>query len=318
MVKTKKIRGEASDELGAHVSVAGGPEKAPGRAEEIGAVVLQMFTKAPAQWDDPIWPTDAGARFRARAERYGVVFAASHDSYLINMASPDPVLRHRSIVAFRSELERAGRLGLDAVVTHPGNATDGDKASGVERNAEAVAEAIEAAAGGEPASAGGASSGGERAGGGPRVLLELTAGAGTSVGGTFEELAAIIRRVPEPWRQRVGICFDTCHAWVGGYDLAADFDGVVARMDDAFGADRIGLFHLNDAKTPFGSRRDRHEHIGRGSMGTEPFRRLLNSDRFRHVPKVLETPKGRNATKSDRANLAVLRGLRRDASGTGA
>lgn len=303
------------DELGAHVSVAGGPDKAPGRASEIGAVVLQMFTKAPSRWDDPAWPAGTGARFRAEAARAGVVYAATHDSYLINMASPDPVLRDRSVVAFRRELERAGRLGLDAVVTHPGNATDGDKASGVERNAEAVAEAMEAAGG---AGAGTGASLGDGDAGGPRVLLELTAGAGTSVGGTFEELNAIIRRVPEPWRQRVGICFDTCHAWVGGYDLAADFDGVVARMDDAFGAARIGLFHLNDAKTPFGSRRDRHEHIGRGSMGEEPFRRLLNSDRFRHVPKVLETPKGRNATKSDRANLAVLRGLRRDASGTGA
>lgn len=309
---------DGSDELGAHVSVAGGPEKAPGRASEIGAVVLQMFTKAPSRWDDPAWPEGTGVRFRAEAARAGVVFAATHDSYLINMASPDPVLRHRSMVAFRRELERAGRLGLDAVVTHPGNATDGDKASGVERNAEAVAEAMEEAGnGGADAGAGGANPGGPGGRtadgtdpGGPRVLLELTAGAGTSVGGTFEELAAIIRRVPEPWRRRVGICFDTCHAWVGGYDLVADFDGVVARMDDAFGADLIGLFHLNDAKTPFGSRRDRHEHIGQGSMGKEPFRRLLNSDRFRHVPKVLETPKGQNATKSDRANLAVLRGMR--------
>ena len=306
----------APDELGAHVSVAGGPEKAPGRAAEIGAVVLQMFTKAPSRWDDPAWPAGTGARFRAEAARAGVVYAATHDSYLINMASPDPVLRERSVVAFRRELERAGRLGLDAVVTHPGNATDGDKASGVDRNAEAVAEAIDGASGAGTTGGGASSGDGDAGTGGPRVLLELTAGAGTSVGGTFEELATIIRRVPEPWRRRVGVCFDTCHAWVGGYDLVADFDGVVTRMDDAFGADRIGLFHLNDAKTPFGSRRDRHEHIGQGSMGEEPFRRLLNSDRFRHVPKVLETPKGGNATKSHRANLAVLRGLRLDAAGS--
>lgn len=292
-----------ADELGAHVSVAGGPEKAPGRASEIGAVVLQMFTKAPSRWDDPAWPPGTGTRYRAEAERAGLVFAVSHDSYLINLASPDAALRRRSTVAFRRELERAGRLGLDAVVTHPGNATDGDKPSGVERNAEAVAEAMEAAGGGG------------RGAGGPRVLLELTAGAGTSVGGTFEELAAIVRLVPAPWRERVGICFDTCHAWVGGYDLVRDFDGVVARMDDTFGADRIGLFHMNDAKTPFGSRRDRHEHVGQGTMGVEPFRRLLNSDRFRPTPKILETPKGRDAAKSDRANLAVLRGLRRARAG---
>lgn len=298
-MKSTEATARPSDELGAHVSVAGGPEKAPARATEIGAVVLQMFTKAPSRWEDPAWPAGTGVRYRGEAERAGVVFAASHDSYLINLASPDAALQGRSMVAFRRELKRAARLGLDAVVTHPGNATDGDKASGVARNAEAVAEALEAV-------------GGEGAGG-PRVLLELTAGAGTSVGGTFEELAAIVRRVPVPWRERVGICFDTCHAWVGGYDLLRDFDGVVARMDDTFGADRIGLFHLNDSKTPFGSRLDRHEHIGKGTMGAQPFRQLLNSDRFRHVPKVLETPKGRNAAKSDRANLAVLRGLRQNA-----
>lgn len=307
MTRSTEAAARPSDELGAHVSVAGGPEKAPARASEIGAVVLQMFTKAPSRWEDPAWPAGTGVRYRAEAQRAGVDFAVSHDSYLINLASPDAALRRRSTVAFRRELERARRLGLDAVVTHPGNATDGDKASGVERNAEAVAEALEAADG----DGGGAGDGG----GGPRVLLELTAGAGTSVGGTFEELAAIVRRVPASWRDRIGVCFDTCHAWVGGYDLVRDFDGVVAHMDDTFGADRIGLFHMNDAKTPFGSRRDRHEHVGQGTMGVEPFRRLLNSDRFRRVPKILETPKGRDAAKSDRANLAVLRGLRRARAG---
>lgn len=286
--------GGAADELGAHVSAAGGVWRAPGRAQEIGAVVFQLFTKAPSRWDDPVISPDDAGRFRAEAERVGASFIAVHDSYLINLASPDPALQQKSTECFRRELERAGTLGLDAVVTHPGNATDGDKASGIARNAEAVAWTLEAV-------------GGE---GKPRVLLELTAGAGTSVGGSLEELAEIIRRVPMPQRERVGVCFDTCHAWVAGYDLRDDFEGVVARIDDAFGGDRIGLFHLNDAKTPFGSRRDRHEHIGKGTMGLEPFRRLMNSERFRRVPKLLETPKGQDAVVSDRANLRVLRGLR--------
>ena len=282
---------EPPDELGAHVSAAGGVWKAPGRAQEIGARVFQLFTKAPSRWEDPVLSPDAAVRYRAEAERVGASFVAVHDSYLINLASPDPALQRKSAECFRRELERAATLGLDAVVTHPGNATDGDKASGITRNAEAVAWALEAADG-------------------PRVLLELTAGAGTSVGGSFEELAEVLRQVATPQRDRVGVCFDTCHAWVAGYDLQGDFDGVVARMDDTFGADRIGLFHLNDAKTPFGSRRDRHEHIGQGTIGLAPFRRLMNSERFRRVPKLLETPKGRDAVASDRENLRILRALR--------
>ena len=281
------------DELGAHVSVAGGVDRAPGRAAEIGAVVLQIFTRQPNRWADPVLGDDAVAGFREEAARCGVTCAAAHDSYLINLSSPRPALWRRSADSFRRELKRAALLGLDALVTHPGNATDGDRASGIERNAAGVAEALEAVPDG------------------PRVLLELTAGAGTSVGGTFEELDRIIRLVPAPHRARVGVCFDTCHAWVAGLDLRGDFDGVWMRADDTFGAHRIELFHLNDAKTPFGSRLDRHEHIGKGTLGIEPFRRLMNDERFRAVPKVLETPKGDDGVSADRENLAVLRGLRR-------
>lgn len=280
------------DELGAHVSVAGGVDRAPGRAAEIGAVVLQIFTRQPNRWADPVLSDGAVAGYREEAARRGVTWAAAHDSYLINLSSPQPALWRRSADTFRREVERAALLGLNAVVTHPGNATDGDRASGIERNAAGVAEALEAVPEG------------------PRVLLELTAGAGTSVGGTFEELARIIRLVPAPPRDRVGVCFDTCHAWVAGLDLQGDFEGVWMRADDTFGAHRIELFHLNDARTPFGSRLDRHENIGMGTMGIEPFRRLMNSGRFRTVPKVLETPKGDDGVSADRENLAVLRGLR--------
>ena len=281
------------DELGAHVSVAGGVDRAPGRAAQIGAVVLQIFTRQPNRWADPVLRDRAVAGFREEAARRGVTYAAAHDSYLINLSSPRPALWRRSADTFRREVERAAILGLDAVVTHPGNATDGDRASGIERNAAGVTEALEAVPEG------------------PRILLELTAGAGTSVGGTFEELARIIRLVPAPHRGRVGVCFDTCHAWVAGLDLRGDFDGVWMLADDTFGTHRIELFHLNDAKTSFGSRLDRHENIGKGTMGIEPFRRLMNSARFREVPKVLETPKGDDGASADRENLGVLRGLRR-------
>lgn len=277
------------DELGAHVSVAGGVHHAPGRVAEIGAVVCQIFTKQPNRWAEPSIPADRVARFRTAAA--GIAFVNSHDSYLINLASPKPELWRRSADCFAGELGRAALLGLDAVVTHPGNATDGDRDSGIARNADGLTTALEAAPG-------------------PRVLLELTAGAGTSVGGTFEELNRIIEGIPEPHRARVGVCIDTCHAWVAGLDLRDDFDGVWQRADDTFGVHRIELFHLNDAKTAFGSRLDRHENIGEGTMGLAPFRHLMNAERFRKAPKILETPKGDDPVEADRRNLAVLRGLR--------
>lgn len=285
------------DELGAHVSVAGGIDRSPARAAEIGAAVFQIFTKQPNRWAEPNLADAATARFRAECARLGAAFTASHDSYLINLASPDPALWRRSAECFRGELLRAVRLGLDAVVTHPGNATDGDLAGGIERNAAAVTEALEAVSGET------------------RVLLELTAGAGTSVGGSFEELARIVDGIPEPHRSRVGVCLDTCHAWVAGYDLAGDYEGVWARADDAFGLHRVGLLHMNDARTPFGSGLDRHAEIGEGTIGLEPFRRLMNDRRFRRIPKILETPKGDDGAAADRRNLRVLRGLRTDAGG---
>lgn len=283
-----------ADELGAHVSVAGGIDRAPARAARIGASVFQIFTKQPNRWAEPTLADEVAARFRAEAVRLGIGFTTSHDSYLINLASPDPDLWRRSADCFRGEVERAAHLGLDAVVTHPGNATDGDRPAGIERNAAAITESLAAVPGRT------------------RILLELTAGAGTSVGGSFEELASIVEAIPEPHRSRVGICFDTCHAWVAGYDLAGDFEGVWMRADDTFGAHRVELFHLNDARAPFGSRLDRHENIGEGTIGLEPFRRLMKEGRFRRVPKILETPKGEDGVTADRMNLRLLRGFRRE------
>lgn len=283
-----------ADELGAHVSVSGGIDRAPARAARIGASVFQIFTKQPNRWAEPTLADEVAARFRAEVVRLGIGFTTSHDSYLINLASPDPQLWRRSADCFRGETERAAHLGLDAVVTHPGNATDGDRSAGIERNAAAITESLAAVPGRT------------------RILLELTAGAGTSVGGSFEELASIIEAIPEPHRSRVGICFDTCHAWVAGYDLAGDFEGVWTRADDTFGAHRVELFHLNDARTPFGSRLDRHENIGEGTIGLEPFRRLMKENRFRCVPKILETPKGEDGVTADRMNLRLLRSFRRE------
>ena len=274
--------GVVLDETGAHVSAAGGVDRAPERATAISAVNLQLFTKQPSRWAEPEVTPDRVVAFREARSGAGIRFAAAHDSYLINLASPDPELWSRSLECFRGELDRARDLELDAVVTHPGNATDGDLASGIARNAEAVTQALETCPRG------------------PRVLLELTAGAGTSVGGTFEHLAAIIDAVPASSRGRLGVCFDTCHAYAGGYDLVGDFDGVWRSFEDVLGVARLGLFHVNDSKHPIGSHRDQHEMIGEGALGEKPFRRIMNDPRFRDVAKVLETPKSDDVVSNDR------------------
>ena len=282
----------APDELGAHVSAEGGVEHAPGRAAEIDAVVLQLFTKQPSRWAEPKIDERAADAFKAARAEHGIEVAGAHDSYLINLSSPERRLWRMSQRSFQAELERCALLGLDFLVTHPGNATDGDLEAGIERNAEGVTESLEAVEG--PT----------------RVLLELTAGSGTSVGGSFESLRAILDRIPETQRQRVGVCFDTCHAYSAGYDLVGDYDGVWSRFDEVIGLDRLGLIHLNDSKHPLGSHKDRHETIGEGTLGVEPFARIMRDPRLRRVPKVLETPKGDDPVVADRANLDLLRGLR--------
>ena len=281
-----------SDELGAHVSSAGGLQRAPARAEEIESVVLQLFTKQPSRWAEPEISEEAADAFRAERRRARITTAVVHDSYLINLSSPDPVLWERSLACFTGEVSRAAALGLDFVVTHPGNATDGDLASGVARNAEGVERAL------------------AEVKDGPVVLLELTAGSGTSVGGTLENLAAIISRLSPGALSRVGLCFDTCHAYAAGYDLVQDYDGVFQEFDDVLGLDRLRLFHVNDSKGELGSKRDRHEHIGRGTLGEAPFRRLMEDERFRAVPKILETPKDDDPVAADLSNLQLLRSFR--------
>jgi deoxyribonuclease IV len=280
------------DELGAHVSAAGGVERTPERARDIQSVNLQLFTKQPSRWAEPELSPEQARAFRNERNRAALRVAGSHDSYLINLATPNPVLWKRSWECFRGELARCNRLELDFLVTHPGNATDGDHASGVARNAEGVTRALEEEAG--PT----------------RVLLELTAGSGTSIGASFQALAAILEGIPEPHRSRVGVCFDTCHAYAAGYDLVGDWTGVWAEFEAVLGFERLGLFHLNDSKHPLGSRKDRHEHIGRGSLGEGPFRRIMTDSRFESVPKLLETPKGDDMVTLDRENLARLRSYR--------
>lgn len=287
-----RIRALHRDELGAHVSAAGGVQNAPERTRAIDSVVFQVFTKQPNRWVEPEVSGDQGRAFQEACRSSEISFAGSHDSYLINLASPTPELWSRSLNSFKRELYRCTALGLDFLVTHPGNATDGDQESGLVRNAEGISRALAEVK--SPT----------------RVLLEVTAGSGTSVGGSFESLATILKRIPSEVRERVGICFDTCHAYSAGYDLVEDYEGVWAQFEDLLGLDRLGLFHLNDSQHPFGSHKDRHQHIGEGTLGDEPFRKIMQDPRFESIPKVLETPKGEDLVTFDLRNLARLRAFR--------
>lgn len=281
------------DELGAHVSTEGGLATAPARARALDSCCLQLFTKQPNRWAEPELGESEAERFREAREAHGIVVAGAHDSYLINLSSPDRALWNRSLASFEAELRRCTALGLDFLVTHPGNATDGRTEAGIRHNAEGIALALDAV--GESPT---------------RVLLELTAGSGTSVGGTFESLAAILEEIPGALRDRVGVCVDTCHAFAAGYDLVGAYEGVWQAFADTLGWSRLGLIHLNDSKHPLGSHKDRHDDIGKGTLGPEPFRRLMLDARLREVPKILETPKGDDPTAADRANLGVLRAFR--------
>lgn len=274
--------------LGAHVSIAGGTHEAPPRARAIGASAMQMFTKMANRWAERPCENDECTAFRAALADTRVRATIAHDSYLINLASPDEILRRRSIESFVAELQRCNVLGLTYLVSHPGNYID-DRASGIQRNADAITEAL------------------SRVSGDTILCMETTAGSGTAIGASFEDLAALIAAVPEPHRSRVAICLDTCHAYSAGYDFVNAYDDVWHSFDDLIGLSRLRVMHLNDSKTPFGSHRDRHELIGEGSLGEISFRRIMNDERLARVPKVLETPKGTDPTATDARMLARLR-----------
>jgi deoxyribonuclease-4 len=274
--------------LGAHVSAAGGVPEAAARAKAIGATAMQLFTKQASRWAERMCADDECIAFRASVAATGVRRIAAHDSYLINLGSPDPVLRARSLASFVAELRRSDALGIDSIVSHPGNYMD-DRASGLARNIEAIVSAL------------------EEVPGRVMVLMETTAGSGTGLGATFEEIAALIDGVPPPLRQRMGACVDTCHVFAAGYDLVGDYDGVWARFDDVVGLDRLHMMHLNDSKFGLGTHRDRHELIGEGHLGEGVFRRIMTDPRLADVAKVIETPKGDDAIVTDTRMLARLR-----------
>jgi deoxyribonuclease-4 len=259
--------------LGAHLSIAGGLPRAVDRAVASRCEALQIFTKSAGQWRARPLPEDEVVLFRRRVAEAAIHPVVAHNSYLINIAAAAPALRLQSLNALREELDRADRLGLDALVMHPGSYTMGTEAEGV----KLIAEGLRILLQDRPP--------------GAMILLEHTAGQGTNLGHRFEHLAAIIGDLGGS--PRVGVCLDTCHLLTAGYDLASEegYRRTFKEFDRVVGLNRIKLFHLNDSKRPCGSRIDRHEHIGKGCLGLEPFRRLLNDRRFRQLPMLLETPK---------------------------
>ena len=277
--------------LGAHMSVAGGHALAIERATAFSMTACQIFTKNANQWNaKPIAP-EAAESFRARVATSEIGFVVAHDSYLINLASPDDALRERSIAAFGDELERCDQLGVPWLVTHPG----AHMGTGVEEGVGRVANALNHIFA-------------EHRRLNVTVLLETTAGQGTSLGRSFEELAMILTLVED--QSRVAVCFDTCHVFAAGYDVR-DAEVYVATMrafDEIIGLRRLRLFHLNDSKKGLGAHVDRHAHIGEGELGTEAFRLLLSDERFAGHPGILETPKGDDG-EDDRRNLATLNAL---------
>jgi deoxyribonuclease IV len=274
------------------MSIAGGLDLAPLRGREAGCETIQIFTKSNRQWQAKPLDKEEVARFKANLLATGIGPVVAHDCYLLNLAAPVAAIWKRSVAAFQVELERAEILGIPFLVTHPGSHTGAGAADGIARVAEAL-NRLHAALPGHRV----------------RILLETTAGQGTSLGARFEELAAILERVERA--ERVGLCLDTCHLYAAGYDIGSvpGYRQTMRELEGCLGIARVQAIHLNDSQQGLGSRVDRHAHIGRGRLGVTAFRCLLRDPRLRRVPMILETPKDPDPVAADRANLARLRRL---------
>ena len=283
--------------LGAHISAAGGLHQAFARGEAVGCHTVQIFSKNERQWRAKPLLEESIAQFKAEAARSGLGPVMVHGSYLVNLASPNDELWERSIEALADELDRCDRLGIPYLVLHPGAHTGSGTEAGLQRVAAAVDGLFAEGVGGDTV-----------------LLLETTAGQGTCLGGTFEELAGMIGLLRRP--ERAAVCVDTCHIFAAGYDISTPegYDATFDRLVELVGLDRIKAFHLNDSKGALGSHLDRHEAIGDGQIGLEGFRRLINDPRFCGLPMVLETPKSADGAEDIR-NLTTLRGLRAQAAG---
>lgn len=279
--------------FGSHLSIAGGYYKAVYKAAELGLQTVQIFTKNNNQWKGKELTEADCEKFQQAIAETGIEIPCAHDSYLINLASPRPELYEKSLNALIIELERAEALGLAGVVMHPGSYVEDTAEGGLKRIAKGIDEVHKATKGFSC-----------------QLWLETTAGQGTNLGYRFEHLQTILEQVKAP--ERLSVCVDTCHIFAAGYPLIepSEYEATFQEFDDCIGIDRIAAFHINDSKKPLGSRVDRHEHIGEGELGLEPFRHLVNDPRFAEHPMYLETKKEkRDDVDMDAINLQVLQGL---------
>ena len=277
--------------LGAHMSIAGGVGEALIRGQKVGCDCIQIFTKSSRQWAAKPYTAGEIAAFRQNQVETGIKIVVAHDSYLLNLGAPDEKLRKRSVAGLIDEMERCEALGVPFLIAHPGSHVGSGEAAGVKAIAHSIDEVHEACGGLKV-----------------RLALEITAGQGTNLGYRFEQMGRIFDSVKQ--NDRLRLCFDTEHAFAAGYDLRSEegYEQAFSELDRHIGLKRLVAFHLNDSKKPLNSRVDRHEHIGKGHLGLDAFRRLLHDRRFFGLPMCLETPKGPEL-KEDAENLATLRKL---------
>ncbi|MFH2035454.1 MAG: deoxyribonuclease IV [Candidatus Zixiibacteriota bacterium] len=277
--------------LGAHMSIAGGIYNAVTAGKKATCDVIQIFTKSSNQWRAKDLTDDEIEKFHEEQKNTGVKVVCAHDSYLINLGTPNDELYQKSIDAFKIELERCHILGIPNLVMHPGSHVGSGEEAGLKRVAEAFNRIFDQLPECKTS-----------------ICIETTAGQGTNLGYKFEHLAAIIDMVEN--KNLMAVCFDTCHTFAAGYDLTDPnkFKATLKEFDDILGLKNLNIMHINDSKKPHGSKKDRHEHIGEGEMGLEPFRNVMNERRLNKVPKILETPKGPDL-KEDIENLKILRSL---------
>ena len=278
--------------LGAHIGISGGFDEAVRQARAIECESLQVFSKSPQMWAGPGIPPEAAERFRAAVRSEGLRATAVHHGYLLNLASPKPEMLERSRRAFRDEIERAELLGVDALVFHPGAHLEAGREVGLATLVDSLRLAV-----------------GEFPEGRTRLVLENSAGQGTTLCSTFEELGHVLSEVAAP--ARLGVLLDTCHLFAAGFDFrsAAGYAALIDRVEGTFGLPAVRGFHLNDAKAPLGSHLDRHENIGKGEIGPEGFRHIVNDRRWAEVPGYLETPLDDNGYARYAEDLTTLRGL---------
>jgi len=276
--------------LGAHVSISGGVYKAPERGEKLGCESIQIFSKNQMQWKaKPLTPEDS-QKFKEELRKTRIKEVVIHDSYLINLGSPDGEKLQMSRDAFLDEMIRAEILGVKYLVFHPGSHMGKGEEIGLKLIAESLNILIDKA----------------KEASNVMLLLETTAGQGSNLGYKFEHLKFIMDQVEK--KERLGVCFDTAHAFEAGYDISTEegYERTFKEFDNIIGLEKLKVFHLNDSKTPLGSHIDRHEHIGEGMIGLKAFELLVNDERFKNHPMILETPGGE---KYYEYNLKVLRGL---------